>query len=88
MFVAAEAENIEIIKLLCTLSNIDVNICNKYSRGYWSMKKTALFVSVENENIEIIKLLLANDKIDVNIINETYFANGGGYKKYWNYCVI
>ena len=59
LFASIEKENVEIVRFLLSLPNIDVNIGQKGN-------KSPLHLAVEKENIEIVKLLLTNQKIDVN----------------------
>ena len=68
LHVAIEKENIEIIKLLLTRKDIDVNCLAIIFKGPKLHQKTALHIAVENENAEIVKLLLSNQNIDVNYI--------------------
>lgn len=61
LYLAVENENIEIINLL--LSNSDINInSTSVSNG---KEDTALNIAIRKNNIEIVKLLLANLEIDV-----------------------
>ncbi len=89
LYLAVENENIEIVKILLSHKDVDVNILNEsnaeYTRGrsdeYFSYtdyktknkKRTALYLAVLKENTEIIKLLLENKRIDVNVINTSTF---------------
>ena len=70
---AIEKENVEIIKLLLSYSQIDPNIVAILIDIIFMMVfiiisyKTALIVAIEKNNIEIINLLLSCQKIDLNI---------------------
>ena len=77
---AIEKENIEIINLLLTKDNIDVNIPYILNQFYIKFKiisfnsirnriqeKTPLHLAVEKNYIKIIKILLAHKNIDVDI---------------------
>lgn len=85
--VACERENIEIIKLLLSKHNEDININalsiettitrNRNNDNYTQtvvveiVKKTALIMAIERENIELVNLLLEFKNIDTNVNKET-----------------
>ena len=72
LFIAVKKCHSEIVKLLLSFNNIDVNFPYKFLSYDWSygeiekITKTPLFMAVENADIEIVKLLLMNDKLDIN----------------------
>ncbi len=64
---AVEYNNIDLVKLLLSCKNINVNIESiSIPRSKAKYNKTALYIAVEKNNEEIIKLLLENPLIDVN----------------------
>ena len=63
-------QNIEIIKLLLSNKNINVNIINKFTSEEGYSEETALIKAIDRENNEIIRLLLAQKNIDVNFLNK------------------
>lgn len=65
LYSAVEKENIDIIELLLTNSELDLNAFSQLEEE----EETALFKAIQVGNIDIIKILLANDKIDVNVLN-------------------
>ena len=76
LYFATKFGNIDIVKLLLTNKNVDVNVLNNYyciekqfekDDKVQDEKKSSLHVACENENIEMIKTLLTNKYIDVNI---------------------
>lgn len=77
LYIAVNTRNKEIVRLLLSKSQINVNDPYNYSyeKGYsvyrglesTSIKKTPLSLAVENEDVEIVELLLARENIDVNI---------------------
>ena len=83
MFLAVEKENIEIVKLLLSHKNIDVNAQCISKHKIYSRKSndeqvktkilSILHLAVVKENIELIKLLLLNPNIDVD--NKYFFKN-------------
>ena len=73
LFQAVENENFEIVKLLKSNENVDVNcLCHfeYYKDREYPIKinRTPLSMAVAKNNIEITNLLLSNEKIDVNIM--------------------
>ena len=78
LMIAIENENLELIRLLISNKDINVNAsCEhiiKYDDYYFQdsypEEITPLYLAVDKENIEIIQLLLTNEKIDVNRINK------------------
>lgn len=91
--VATEKNHAEIVKILLTHSDINVNIkitieqntdeCKRKKIG-----KTALHIAIENKNIEIVDYLLSHPKIDANIKCEYYEYNKikhyNGYESSWH----
>jgi len=61
-FLACVFGNIEIVKLLLTVGNIDTNKTNNYGR-------TPFCAACWKGRIEIVKLLLNDERIDVNEAN-------------------
>ncbi len=61
---AVNKENVEVIKLLLTRSEIQVALSNDVNAIF------LLREAVRKENVEIVKLLLAHPKIRVNAVNE------------------
>lgn len=80
LFLAVEKENYEIVKLLLSNKNVDVNcLCSfEYDpEHHIKEEKTPLLMAVSKQNIEIVDLLLANNKIDVNFVEnyiDSYFV--------------
>ncbi|KAK8849291.1 hypothetical protein M9Y10_018660 [Tritrichomonas musculus] len=74
LHVAVEKENIDIIKLLLSCNDIDVNLLYKSHLGSCieDDQKTALHIAVKKSNPEIVKLLLSCKKIDVNCIKSKF----------------
>ncbi|KAK8900153.1 hypothetical protein M9Y10_002476 [Tritrichomonas musculus] len=71
LHVAIEKDNIEIIKILLSRANIDINsklICYEKLglNNKRSISETPIHLASERCNVEITKLLLSHDKIDVN----------------------
>lgn len=83
LFVSVKNEKIEIIKLLLSNVNINVNseiICIKKHNGICHNRidrdqTTSLIEAVKKENIEIIGLLLSNKNINVNIPCISYYKS-------------
>ena len=82
LYYAAETNNVEMVKLLLTIKNIDVNkismhdtysYCKVYNHyedcRIRAKEMTALYVAAKNGSTDVVKLLLSNENIDVNIIN-------------------
>ena len=73
LYYAVEKEKIDVIKILLSRGDIDLNyICkgqklNEKNNYIGLNAKPAFNLAIENENIEIINLLLENQNIDVNI---------------------
>lgn len=77
---AINKENLEMVALLMSNPQIDVNmkiihnndVIWKYSLN---LKSTALIMAIEKGNLKIVKLLLSNPTIDINakIIQKTVF---------------
>ena len=67
---AIEKGNLEIIKLLLEIDDIDINFINKIhsSNPFISYEKTVLYTAVEYDKIDVVKLLLENKLIDPNIV--------------------
>ena len=67
---AIEKENIEIIKLLLSYPNIDVNSLSKFIKNddfdKRYIEKSPIHLAVEKENLEIIQLLASHPSIDIN----------------------
>lgn len=59
-----ELQNVQIVKYILLLNEIDVNA--KYKER--DSSKSALIIAVEKNNIEIVKLLFEHPNIDVNTI--------------------
>ncbi|KAK8841958.1 hypothetical protein M9Y10_026914 [Tritrichomonas musculus] len=70
LHIAIEKENIEIVKILLTRKDIDINFYwkSKIESYLIDDKKTALHLAVEKSNVEIVKLLLLYQNIDVNCL--------------------
>ena len=70
LHVAIEKENIEMVKILLTRKDIDINLYwkSKNENCLIDDKKTALHLAVEKSNVEIVKLLLLYQNIDVNCL--------------------
>lgn len=78
LHVAVEKGNIEIVELLLSNPNININILS-ISKYFFFIKigivvfflifvhRTALHIAIDKENMEIIKLLLENTNIDINL---------------------
>ncbi|KAK8853002.1 hypothetical protein M9Y10_018000 [Tritrichomonas musculus] len=86
LHLAAQNDNIEIVKLLLSTPNVDVNVQSediiddgKIQKGF-----TALHFAALNNNIEIAKLLLSTPNIDVNIQTSAdgYFFERNTYFTY------
>ena len=87
---AIEKNNIEIVKLLLAVKDIDINFERKYSKkgsGEYrgecdddviKERTTLLYQAVKNKNNEIVQLLISNENINVNIKNYLY-ANHENY---------
>lgn len=77
MHLAVSINNAEIVKLLLSQENLDVNQKTFNFSCYiipsdWSTSGTmisALYMAIENKNYEIIQLLLERPDIDINLEN-------------------
>lgn len=72
LHLAVKMQNIEIIKLLLNVKEINVN-CIISTRGKKSTNEASLHTAIKLNNLEIVQLLLSKPEIDVNIklvINE------------------
>ncbi|KAK8846488.1 hypothetical protein M9Y10_020511 [Tritrichomonas musculus] len=82
LFFAINSENnknkLELIKLLLSISNIDVNFGIKEYLSEFEedrkllQEKSTLYLAVENENLEIIQLLLEQPLIDIDFLCTLY----------------
>ena len=74
IYLAIEKENIDIVKLLLSNENIDVNKKNIFYLTQCSsdikIEIPTIYLATQKENYEIVKLLLMNDKIDTNMMYE------------------
>mgnify|MGYP001096047762 CR=1 FL=1 len=75
-----ENENSELIKLILSFDNLDINNYNEYSESKYEYDIdraliSSLFYAVEKENIEIVKLLLENKNINHKQINIYEYKN-------------
>ena len=73
LHVAVKKGNYEIIQLLLSCIEIDVNLDAVYTIKFniWQ-KKTPLLIAIEKGFINIVQCLLQCDKIDVNKISILY----------------
>jgi len=60
LHVAAEKNNIDVVKLLLQQNNIDINITDNIGRS-------PLYIAAANNSIDVVKLLLQQNNIDINI---------------------
>lgn len=65
---AIQMKNAEIVKILLSKNEIDINKIYKYSTDYWLYQKAALQYAVEDQSTEIGKVLFDCPDIDINII--------------------
>ena len=65
LHLGCESQNIQVVKYILSLKNVDVNATYKIGES----SKSALHIAVEKNNIEIVKLLLEQPEIDVNSIS-------------------
>ena len=65
---ATKESNIDIVKLLLSYKNIDVNRPNIFEYEKYKIVKNALFIAVEVENVDIINILLEHG-VDINFLN-------------------
>lgn len=65
----ARYENINIVTLLLSNENIDVNVESIKTFDYMKIKtiKTPLYRAIECDNADLVELLLSNSDINVNI---------------------
>ena len=87
LFLAVEKENFEIVKLLLSNENVDVNCSCSFEydpEHHIKEEQTPLLMAVSKQNIEIIGLLLSNNKIDVNCVGN-YIDNYIGYENETHY---
>ena len=63
--------NVEIVKLLLSNENIDVNVFNHINETDYEDENTALYTAVKNGKLKIVNLLLSHKNIDVNILNNS-----------------
>lgn len=67
LHIAIEKENIDILKLLLSCKNIDVNAVTDIFIYPNELQKSALHIAVEKENLEIVEILLNCKNADVNL---------------------
>ena len=77
LFLAVEKKNLEMIKLLLSVDDIDVNFPYKSKKISTTIEETPLYKAFELGETEIVKILLENQKINVNI---PYKSQGKGKK--------
>lgn len=72
LYYAIEKENIDIVNLILSNKNIDINIPYLENTTYdtkpesFDIKTTSLYLAVKKGNIEIIKILLQNNELEVD----------------------
>lgn len=83
MCISIEKGNLEIIKLLLTREEIDVNaktIYKEYANDKYDYEKAPLHLAIEKGNLEILKLLLSFPSIDINSFEiNTYNSSSSNY---------
>ena len=81
LYIAAKTGRIEILKLLLSCKNIDINEYSTVFRIYdddestQKVKETALHCAVNNGDLEIVKILLNDERIDCNKYDEYYYCD-------------
>jgi len=69
LLIAAEKGHVEIVEILLTYKEIDINIASKTGQN------AALHIAScwsKKEHEEIVKLLLSHEKFDINAPDEVY----------------
>ena len=84
LLVSVEKGNIQVVNLLLSHKDIDVNVKSEckhfYFYGLKTSEKTALHAAIENENCEIFELLINKKDADLNIKMINKYEKGNNYK--------
>lgn len=64
LHLAVEADDLEIVKLLVSIKDVDVN-----AQG-GPKKSTALHLAVKNRRLDIIRFLAAHEKVNIEVLNK------------------